>query len=282
LEQTLRNTAKAGLTAATLAELSDVDTIDDLKLLPPALSIVVPVLDEESALRANLPPLLEQIAAQPEAIELIVVDGASSDVSREVAAEYDADVIMARRGRAPQMNAGARHARGDWLMFLHADCRLAEGALGLLLDKLRAEPLRSWGHFPARIAAKGAAFRLIEWGINRRSRWFGLPFGDQGIFVRRKLFIEVGAFPEEPTLEDVALVRMLGRLDRPIRPTTPLLIDARRWQREGLWRVTLSNWRALFDCFVFGGNRAHAARRRYDVVCSERQVALELEEGVAS
>ena len=171
------------------------------------------------------------------------------------------------------MNVGTAAAKGEWLWYLHADCLPADGALEQMLEMVLKLHRRAWGYFKARIDASGAALRVIEWGVNLRSRLLSFPYGDQGLFVRRDLMQEIGGFAESPLLEDVDLVRRLARAGRPIRVRLPLLIDPRRWQRHGAWRTTAINWRIMFDYLVLKKD-IHVIARRY---ANEEQAACRLE-----
>ncbi len=160
------------------------------------------------------------------------------------------------------MNVGAGAAKGEWLWYLHADCLPADGALEQMLELLLKRHRRAWGYYKARIDAPGAALRVIEWGVDLRSRLLSFPYGDQGLFVRHDLMQQLGGFTESPLLEDVDLVRRLGRAGRPIRVRLPLLIDPRRWRRHGAWRTTAINWRILFDYCVLKKD-IHIIARQY-------------------
>ncbi len=138
---------------------------------------------------------------------------------------------------------------------------------------------RAWGYYKARIDASGAALRVIEWGVNLRSRLLSFPYGDQGLFVRRDLMQEIGGFKESPLLEDVDLVRRLARAGRPIRVRLPLLIDPRRWRRHGAWRTTATNWRILFDDCVLKKDIHMIARRYVNEEQADGRLDVELQEG---
>ncbi len=138
---------------------------------------------------------------------------------------------------------------------------------------------RAWGYYKARIDASGAAFRVIEWGVNLRSRLLSFPYGDQGLFVRRDLMQQIGGFTEFPLLEDVDLVRRLVRAGRPIRVRLQLLIDPRRWRLHGALRTTATNWRIIFDYCVLKKD-IHTIARRYAIEeQADRRLDVELQEG---
>lgn len=203
------------------------------------VSIIIPALNEaeiiESAVRR---------AAALAPSEVHVVDGGSSDATAELARSAGANVITSARGRALQQNAGAAASRSGWLLFLHADCWLDERAS----EQLAAATARSestHGAFRQRIDARGRVFRALERGNAARVRLLGLPYGDQGIFVRRELFWKLGGFPQVRLLEDLLLSRRLRGIRRPQLLEGPLYVSARRWQRHGVVRQTLRNWSIL-------------------------------------
>lgn len=269
-EQTRRRAAELGLSVCELQSLPDVDTADDLRFLPPLISIIMPAFNEEPVLRRNLPRLMQQIADQPENLELIVVDGGSSDASVEVARDHGATVIASAKGRGRQMNAGTALARGEWLWYLHADCVVADGGVREICALTRRHFFRDWGYFRARIDAPGPVFGLISWGIDLRSRWLQLPYGDQGLFVRTEIMQQFGGFIESQLLEDVDLVRRLANIGKPIRVASPVLINARRWRQLGAWGTTMMNWRIVFDYLVLGKDIRDIAGR-YDAIAKPYQ-----------
>ena len=201
------------------------------------LSIVVPVLDEAGVIGAALEalrPLRER------GHEVIVSDGGSTDGTRERAAG-DADrVLAAPRGRARQMNAGAKVAIGDVFVFLHADTKLPPEADRAVFEALGDRP--GWGSFPVRLSGVHPAFRVIERMISLRSRLSGIATGDQAIFVARDLFRAVGGFTDLALLEDVELCRRLRRILPPVRPRAPVVTSSRRWEAGGIARTTALMW----------------------------------------
>ncbi len=264
LTQTRQRVKRLGLRLSELPAVPDIDTAEDLHHLPPLVSIVMPVLNEETVLRRNLPALMRRLARQPHRTEVIFVDGGSSDASLDVARDSGVVVISSPKGRGRQMNIGTAAARGEWLWYLHADCLPADGALEQMLEMVLKHHRRAWGYYNAQIDASGAALRVIEWGVNLRSRLLSFPYGDQGLFVRRDLMQEIGGFTESPLLEDVDLVRRLARAGRPIRVRLPLLINPRRWRRDGAWWTTAINWRIMFDYCVLKKD-IHTIAQRYAI-----------------
>ncbi len=206
--------------------------------MTPRVSIIIPALNEA----ANIAAAIDR-AWQAGAHEVIVVDGGSRDGTLEMAAGQHCVALEAPRGRGIQQNTGARQARGDVLLFLHADTWLAAGGVPQIVEALR-EPRVVAGAFRQSIDAPGVLYRLLERG-NALHAHSGRPYGDQGIFVRRDAFEHVGGFPEVRLLEDLLLARQLRRLGRLALLPGPLHVSARRWHRHGVVRQTLRNWRIL-------------------------------------
>jgi rSAM/selenodomain-associated transferase 2 len=199
------------------------------------LSVVVPTLNEEASLAGTLTALREQSP-----LEVIVVDGGSTDGTSRIASAADR-LLTGVRGRAAQMNLGAANARGDALLFLHADCRPEAGALAEALRLLGRRGVAA-GCFRMRVAAEGWGYRAIDWCATARVRLTGIVYGDQGLFVRREVFERVGGFPAVRLMEDVLISRRLRRKGRVVVAERRLFVSPRRWQRVGLVRQTLRNW----------------------------------------
>jgi rSAM/selenodomain-associated transferase 2 len=221
------------------------------------LSIVVPVLDEADAMAAHLDALTP---LRTGGVEVIVVDGGSHDGTVERAQGRADRVLVAERGRASQMNAGARAARGDILLFLHADTRLPPGA-----DELVREALsngRVWGRFDVRIAG-GRLLGVVAALMNRRSRLTGIATGDQAIFVTRDAFTAAGGYPDIPLMEDIVLSRRLKALSRPACVTARVTTSGRRWERNGALRTVLTMWRLRLAFYLGADPRALALAYGY-------------------
>ena len=200
------------------------------------ISIVIPTLDEATSLAQTLIAARERGAG-----ELIVADGESRDATRDVAARLADAVVLAPRGRAAQMNAGAAAARGDVLLFLHADTRLPDGFADAVARAL-ADPHVVGGHFAVALNAPGWRYRLTERLISGRSRLTGVATGDQAIFVRRSVFEALGGFAPLPLMEDIDLMRRLKRSGRVAALDERVVTSARRWERDGFWRTVLLMW----------------------------------------
>lgn len=200
----------------------------------PSVSIIIPTLNEENGLATTLRSVLS------ENVEVIVVDGGSDDRTCRVAEEMGVLVLHAKPSRGAQMNLGAERASGDILLFLHADTRLPEQYLEAMLYCLN-QPETSVGAFRLRLWGKRRGMALISWGANLRSKWFGLVYGDQGLFMAKELFFAVGCFPEMAIMEDFILVQKLRRRGRVRLASGEVLSSARRWDRHGLWYPSLVN-----------------------------------------
>jgi rSAM/selenodomain-associated transferase 2 len=198
------------------------------------LSIVIPTWNEAEVLGGTLDSL-------PKEAEVVVADGGSVDGTTDIARQRGARVVDCERGRARQMNRGAREATGDTLLFLHADGALEEGAAEAI-DRALRDPSVAAGSFRLRIRKPGAALKLVVLVSNARARYLGMPYGDQAIALRRSTFDRVEGFPEIPFLEDVALVRKLKRKGRLVQIDSCLETDDRHWRELGVFATTLLNW----------------------------------------
>jgi rSAM/selenodomain-associated transferase 2 len=181
---------------------------------------------------------------------VIVVDGGSDDGTAGLAAGLCDRVMVAPRGRAAQMNAGAREARGDILLFLHADTRLPEN---FILDR------HAWGRFDVRIEGRHPFLPVVAWAMNLRSRLTGIATGDQAIFVRREAF---PGFPELPLMEDVAFSKAMKRRSRPACLREKVTTSGRRWESRGVVRTVLLMWQLRLLFFL--GISAERLARRYE------------------
>ena len=225
----------------------------------PSFSIIVPVLDEAPGIAAALEALAPMRGA---GASVIVVDGGSRDATRALAAPLADRVIEAPRGRASQMNAGARECGGDVLVFLHADSVLPPNALDAIGAGLK-RTARDWGRFDVAIAGADPLLALVALLMNARSRLTGVATGDQAIFVRREAFDAIGGFPEIPLMEDVAISKKLLGRTRPLALEDRVVTSGRRWERHGTMRTIFLMWR-LRMAYALGADPRRLARR-YEV-----------------
>ncbi|MBI2960733.1 MAG: TIGR04283 family arsenosugar biosynthesis glycosyltransferase [Betaproteobacteria bacterium] len=222
------------------------------------LSIIIPVLNEAGII---VPALQALAPLRARGHEVIVVDGGSSDATPGLARDLADRVLAAPRGRALQMNAGAALARGDVLLFLHADTLLPPEADAAMREGLERSG-RLWGRFDARIDGREPLLALVAFMMNLRSRATGIATGDQAIFVRREAFCRAGGFPELPLMEDIALCRRLKPLSRPLCLAAVAVTSGRRWREHGIVRtIALMGWLRLR--FFFGAEPERLARAYY-------------------
>ena len=226
--------------------------------MSPRLSIIVPTLDEA----VNLAATLERLSAmRARGAEVVVADGGSRDSTRAIATDLADRVIEAPRGRASQMNAGARSATGDVLVFLHADTHLPEDADRLVLEGLAASR-RAWGRFDVRIEGRSPMLAVVAASMNLRSRLTGIATGDQAIFVKREAFEDVGRYPGIALMEDIAITTSLKRISSPLCVRARATTSGRRWEKRGTFATILLMWR-LRLAYFFGADPA-ALAKRYD------------------
>jgi rSAM/selenodomain-associated transferase 2 len=222
-----------------------------------SLAIIIPVLNEV----AVLPKLLEQLVPfRTRGVEIVVVDGGSQDASADVARELNVPALCAAQGRARQMNAGAAAARGEALLFLHADTELppfADNAIAAALASGR----HVWGRFDVRITGRSPILSLIAVLMNLRSRLTGIATGDQGLFMTREAFEAVGGFPDQPLMEDIEICRRLLRLSPPKCLRERVLTSGRRWEARGIWRTIFLMWRLRWA--YWRGRPARELARQY-------------------
>jgi rSAM/selenodomain-associated transferase 2 len=210
------------------------------------VSVIIPTLDVAN----ELPATLAALAGARMIREIIVADGGSADDTVVIAKAAGARIVSAPRGRGTQLAAGAATASGEWLLFLHADCRLApawEAAVDAFATGPGAD--RRAGYFSFALDDRSPAARRLERIVAWRCWTFGLPYGDQGLLIARSLYEEVGGFAALPLLEDVEFARRLGR--RRLAPLgAPLHASARRYRKEGYIRRPLRNLLCLSLYFM--------------------------------
>jgi rSAM/selenodomain-associated transferase 2/rSAM/selenodomain-associated transferase 1 len=247
LEQTLGACDALSLSWSLTDRLADVDRPEDLACWERHqrveaiasekrwISVIVPALDEVGNIGNTLARVPEQ-----EDLEVIVVDGGSTDGTRERARAGGAQVISCAPPRSRQLNLGAAVARGDIYLFVHADTLLPEGFAGQV-RRTTADPSVAAGAFSLEIDSSRRGIGAVECMTNLRSRYLSLPYGDQALFVTRDRFWELGGFPLIPIMEDYALVRRLARTGRIAIVEQAVVTSGRRWEHLGIARTTLIN-----------------------------------------
>ncbi|MEE3718350.1 TIGR04283 family arsenosugar biosynthesis glycosyltransferase [Tumidithrix elongata RA019] len=246
-QRTVEIAERLGLTRFDLPSLSDIDTKADVAIWEcvklakdaaqnlPRISVVIPALNEAE----NLPRVLKAVRNSIN-VEIILVDGGSADETIQIAESLGAQAIAGKRGRAAQMNLGATVAKGEILLFLHADTILPNGFDRFVRQTLQSPNVVA-GAFELGIDSDALGLRWIEWGVKLRSHLCQMPYGDQVIFLKTSLFRRMGGFPELPIMEDFELVRRLKRQGRIAIAPASVLTSSRRWQKLSIVRTTLIN-----------------------------------------
>ncbi len=203
------------------------------------ISIIIPVLNEEKA----LPETLSSILSQLDNVQVIVVDGDSSDRTQMIARENaEVELIVSERGRARQMNAGAVKANGEWLLFLHADTLLPKNAIQEI-QSLTSDKNKQAGCFHQRFSKDHWFLRFVSRLHNWRCRRTRIIYGDQAMFIRRQLFESIGGFPEQDILEDVLISELIVAQTNPILLDQEVITSSRKFEQRGLFR-------SFFDIFI--------------------------------
>ncbi len=242
-EQTVAAARGVGLEAELLSVQADVDEASDLASWENTLqstrtiSVIVPTLNESGQIESTLRAVR---AEEENPIEIVVADGGSCDETVDLARRMGAKVVLGTPSRARQMNAGAAAARGGILLFLHADTELPIGWAKAVRSGL-AKPDAVGGAFAFSIREPFFGRSMIEWTTNLRATYGRMPYGDQGIFVRRWAFDQLKGFPDQALMEDYEFVRRLRRMGRMVALSEPVRTSGRRWLRFGVLKVTLIN-----------------------------------------
>jgi rSAM/selenodomain-associated transferase 2 len=199
------------------------------------LSIIIPTFNEERSLKGPLASL----ASLPH--EIIVVDGGSEDGTVELACKYASVVLESRRGRGIQQHAGACKAQGEVLLFLHADTQPPKG-FEVMIERTLSDPKTVFGAFHLGHHPSTAFLNLVALMANLRSLLLKIPYGDQGLFMRRSDYFRVGGFQALPIMEDVDLVKRLNKIGKFKLVKARVGTSARRYHRNGIVYTTVRNW----------------------------------------
>jgi rSAM/selenodomain-associated transferase 2 len=216
-------------------------------------SIIIPVLNES----LSLPDCLKALQPLRNQAEIIVSDGGSTDDTVMIAAKLADRVVQARKGRAFQMNAGAQQAKGEVLLFLHADTALPDHALALIEQRLAQGG--QWGRFDIHLRGRPGMLKLIAFMMNWRSRLTGIATGDQVFFVTQQAFFSVDGYPEIALMEDIALSKQLKTIGPPICLHAKVTSSGRRWESFGVARTILLMW-SLRLRYFFGADPSELAK----------------------
>jgi rSAM/selenodomain-associated transferase 2 len=228
----------------------------------PMVSVIVPVLNEEADIEQFA---LNLTAILPDNNEIVFVDGGSNDKTRPFLESLrqkipNINIVDSKKGRSIQMNAGAQEAKGETLLFLHADTLLPAKAF-LYLREFNSSQFH-WGRFDVKLNRPEIAFLIIAWFINHRSRLSKISTGDQAIFVKRQTFTQLGGYREQLIMEDIELSSRLKKIGRPLCIADPVETSARKWQREGVIRTILLMWR-LRAAYALGAKPEHLVDKYY-------------------
>lgn len=218
----------------------------------PLISIIIPTLNEAGTIQVSL----SNIQAHRPRCEILVVDGGSADQTVALALPLADQVFTAEKGRAKQMNFGAQQAKGELLLFLHADTCLPDQALELI-GKLPAH--YQWGRFDIELTGAHPLLKIIARMMNLRSRLTGIATGDQAIFTTREAFNAVGRYTEIALMEDIDLSRKLKRISPPYCIEAKVISSARRWEQFGVSKTMLLMW-SLRLRFFLGENPEKLAK----------------------
>ncbi len=215
----------------------------------PPVTVIIPVLREVHRLDSLIDHLIEIADGMP--VELIIVDGSPDGESIKTVSRAGVTLLTAPAGRARQMNAGAAAARGNSLLFLHADTRLPRGAFRRIVETL-SEGLCAAGAFDLRYGSTRPSIRFIARVACLRSRLTRIPYGDQALFFRRDYFEAIGGFTDIPLMEDVEIMRRIkDRGEHIFILPEPVVSSARRQEKEGVVYCTLRNW-AIVTLYLLG------------------------------
>ena len=226
------------------------------------ITVIIPALNEVSCIGQTLETLL---AAKGD-FEVLVVDGESSDATRDIAVRYYR-VLTSSPGRAAQMNRGAEEAQGDVFLFLHADVLFPSSGI-LAIERALSDLKIPGGNFDVVYEGESFVSRIFTL-INRWRRPFGIFYGDSGIFVRREIFDRLGGFRLLPLMEDYDFARRLVRAGKTTCLADSLIVSARRWEEHGLWR-TMATW-FFFHVLFYSGLPMQSLARHYPPI--RRQLA---------
>ena len=203
------------------------------------LSVIIPIYNDSAAIKSMLPQLRSSLSKA----QIIVVDGGSEDGGPEwLLKQAGVELIRsAQAGRAFQMNVGAREASGSALLFLHADTTLSPGACADLESVLHNDEVKA-GAFRFRLDGQGRFYRAVDWMVKQRVKFLRMPYGDQGLFIRRSLFESLQGFPELPLLEDLALVDAIKQQTTLYSFPGAAITSARKWEEYGKYKVMFTNF----------------------------------------
>jgi len=206
-----------------------------------SVAVVIPILNEATSLMENG----KQFQFLANCYDVMFCDGGSEDETCSLLQKYNLDYCHSPRGRALQMNTGAKFSKADIIVFIHADTSLSSSHIQAIQDVMSRESIVG-GRFDIRLSGQSLAFRIIEFMINLRSRITGISTGDQCQFVRRSVFEEIGGFPEQALMEDVAFSKRLKEYGEIACLNNKVITSSRRWEKHGIVKTVLLMWKLRF------------------------------------
>ena len=219
------------------------------------LSIIIPTLNEEKCLKILLHDITSTLSNET---EIIVVDGGSTDETVDLTKIFPVTLVESERGRAKQMNQGAKRACGKFIWFLHADSRIDFDFEHIIKHALANN---GWGWFDIQLDTPGFVYRIVEFMMNKRSRLTGIMTGDQGLFIRKDVFWKAGGFPDIALMEDIAISKILKKIDKPYPSDSQLTTSTRRWRKDGIYKTIISM--SFFRFVYFIGFSPEWIERKY-------------------
>jgi len=202
------------------------------------ISIIIPTINEAS----NLPLLLSDLSIIQKDVETIIVDCGGEDKTIDIANIYGAKVYISKeRNRGLQLNLGAKNAKGDWFIFLHADTRLTHDWFRKLNSLLKGNK-NSIYYFKFKIYHKKIIYRFLEILVNLRSKYFKQPYGDQGLIIHRTTYLKNNGYSKIPLMEDVDFLRRLNNKTVLKQLNLPIFTSARKWERTNIFSQAFKNW----------------------------------------
>ena len=203
------------------------------------ISIIIPTINEAD----NLPLLLSDLSITKKEIEIVIVDCGSEDRTVDVAHIYGAKVYKSKeKNRGLQLGIGAKNSKGEWLIFLHADTRLTNNWFTKIKPIFKGDK-NSIFYFKFKINDKKLIYRLLEFLVNFRSKYFKQPYGDQGLLIHKEIYFKNGGFRKIPIMEDVDFFRILNNKKNLKQLNLPIFTSSRKWERTNIFFQALKNWR---------------------------------------
>jgi len=202
------------------------------------ISIIIPTINEAN----NLPLLLSDLSIIQKKGEIIIVDCGSEDKTIDIAIIYGARVFISKeKNRGLQLDIGARHSKGDWLIFLHADTRLSHNWFKKINSFLKGNKNNIY-YFEFKINHEKIIYRVLEILVNFRSKFFKQPYGDQGLIIHRTTYFENDGFRKIPLMEDIDFFRRLNKKQDLKQLNIPIFISSRKWERTNIFLQAFKNW----------------------------------------